>query len=852
MKISNNQTILFYFFWMVALSSLYVVVLELSTESSSTSAVILNFSLLKLLELVILFLLSLSLICFATVFQISPSFRLNVLSFFSKQKKFQSLLLYLSISTLIGSLGIITVFEPPILLIKSQTFFQWLTFVSGITSLLLLRNASHAIIQKYRDNHKIFSITFLLAIIIWVIFFVIINNNQASEPGQPTITVIWSQGLVAVWVMLTSEFLKSYINCQKIVSNWISFLVIFSLFLIAGYFWTNIPFRGSYDSVGPFTPGIEWFPHSDSIRFDAAAQTIFIGEGINYRNYVDNPLMVNYVAFLHFLKGGLFSEITSLQVWIFALIPPLVFITGKKLFGFSAGLGGAILYIFRANNILLNTNNHGLSSPKILLSEGILEPLLILFVLVFLYWIQTKANNTKLLIILGGLFGLTALVRANVWYILPTLILMIIFLSSGKKWSRLIECLIIIAAVTCTLLPWMWRSVKTINTPFFMYYKLQANSIYQERSQLINSSISDDSKIRNVSYISNIKIEKHLEPSLIDNKTVDFLIRIAENTFYNFANSTLILPFESQNIATYSGVIFPNLLLIDWSRLESATKYISVFSLICVLATFSVGTTYTLKKNLSGGFPIAVYFAYVTASATAMTRGSRYTQPVEWIFLLMFSGGCSLLFQSFFSNFRQNNEKKFVTIGDVLKNTNFKLIPEKVQKYLLNLGIFVILLISIFLILPDYFGNTRYKNNNKEIFKQELINTFHLTNNNQNNEEIESILSSPNSNINKGRIIYSLPLNGSRIYDQVFFVERPYLQPDGNDMLALNIISTSGGEWIRINLLQQDWPKQSLVWTDALYLGCKQGKITQASYVVFFNEDGSKFLIQSNPKITCD
>jgi hypothetical protein len=51
---------------------------------------------------------------------------------------------------------------------------------------------------------------------------------------------------------------------------------------MSGFLWGSIKFHGSYNMVGPFKPGDEWYPHSDSTRFDVASQSILIGEGINF------------------------------------------------------------------------------------------------------------------------------------------------------------------------------------------------------------------------------------------------------------------------------------------------------------------------------------------------------------------------------------------------------------------------------------------------------------------------------------------------------------------------------------------------------------------------------------------
>lgn len=864
------------YLWMIALSTTVLFLYEVTNESSIKNRVFLSYSSIQLFLLIFLLITSLILIAVAwktpglNVLQekISKIFQCNNLKLVT--------IIYILFSGLIGSLILLLGDRSSSIFLKFQPILVWIFFVQIITIILILiffhfisnLNAHFRELFTKRESIQ-FLIVSVATLIVCILFFNPSSIPVTNIPNLPTVVVSFTQGLGVLWAILTIEFLCRIGIFKKINTHWISLVIFLGLFFCAGIVWNNISFNGHFFAIGPFGPDVAWFPHSDSVRFDLAAQSILIGEGLNFRQYSDNPLMVGFVTFLHYIQGGNYLAVVSLQTWFFSLIPGIIFLIGKNFFSHSAGVGGGILYILRVSNLLLTSRDNGMANPKILLSDGLVELVLILMILAFVYWCKTKSKKNQNLILIGGLFGLSTLVRANVWLILPVLIVTIFFFSLPNFRTGLFRCFIVFSAVIIAILPWMWRSQNTIGTPFYMLYKFQ-HSIYEERYQQYdihnsenqdllqnsNNNLQQENQNFNPEEKNDLnktnfsdQMDKSFSSSV--GKYLDLLKFSYANTIYSLGNSILILPQNPGRIGVYNTVIFPELFLIEFNNTENSQKIIEFLSLLLVLIPFAIGIVKIIPKNNGFAFILSVYFAYIIASALALTRGSRYSQPVEWIFLLLLAGGMALIGKTFFSLF------------DPIKSTNINLgtsshedrIDEnfdKIKSLLIHISIFVTYSFSIFLILPDYLRKPIFPPNDRNVLAQELFEIIQKSPKfYENLFEINTFFDSKEAEIQKGRVIYSLPLVGAENYEHSFFFENPYLKPDGYDMLALYIISTSGGEWVKINLQHQDWPNQSLVWKEALYLGCKQGKATQLSNLVIVNDDGSKNSYQSDPKIFC-
>jgi hypothetical protein len=811
------------YLWFATICMSVVFFYEIQNSSSSGSFLLGTFSKLKITQLAMIFISFIFLGIFSLIFQTSK--KISNLLVDQHNNYLHPLIQYISISTVALCIGLITIRNPSIVILKMQSLIIYCLVVFSI--LFAIELNFH--LSSSNPKKNFLTITYVLVLLLSCI---VLSWYYIKQPNFDTFRfstdyLTWHQGIFIFWFVFTIKFFTSLNFFRNKSLSYIFPIVCFILFISSGILWNKIEFFGSYNMVGPFKPGAEWFPHSDSTRFDEAAQSILIGEGINFHRYVDNPLMVFYMAVLHFIGGGLFTKIMSLQVWLFSIIPVLLFVVGKRISGFTCGIACALLYIFRVDNILVNTKNSGLYSPKIFLSEGLLEPILILLVLsVLIYFSKTDNNRYVYIAIMGGLFSLSSLVRANVWLILPLLFFIIFYFSKGSIKQKIYFLATLIISISIFLAPWMYRSYKTIGTPYFMLFKFQ-NSIIKERYGF-DETKNNPTIIEEISKPGINQVEQNSTNSVINAKdpysqdTMQFFskyISLAEKMLENFINNI-----------TNSMKIFPNLS----SQLRPFSLGI-ICSYIISIGIFLFGLVTLFKSKENSFLFIGIYLAYITASSAALTSGIRYSQPVEWIFLLIFSIGISN-FSKFLLLSPENDIKPSEYNNSLLTNntTISNLCVRLPYTALLMIG-----LISFLIISPELFSNSGNNNESKNLLIKEKFSS---------GNEHDGCSNKPFCNIyGSGRVIYELPLKGMKVYDHVFFEEKPYLLPDDYDILVLYVISPSGGKWLRFNMLQEEWPKESIVWKDVVYAGNENGKAIQVYKLLILDKDESS-LYFSNPK----
>jgi len=793
-------------------SMLLLFIFEITNSSFIMNLIEGKLSILKIIQISIFFCLTISLGFTSFSYKRIPLVIINFLKL--RSQLIHQLLIYGSFQIILLCNLLIPSINPSAIIIRSRSFLVWLFTLSLIV--FWIESSHYSLVRK---KEKIVITSFLILDVLLLGYFFFFPNSIIFRTSSDYLT--WNQGIFIFWLIFSLEFLMKFFRL-KIEKHFFLILVCIFLYVMSGFLWGSIKFHGSYNMVGPFKPGDEWYPHSDSTRFDVASQSILIGEGINFHNYSDNPLMVFHMFFLHLLGGGSFNNLANIQVWIYSLIPIVLFFIGLKTSGFPCGLASSLFYIFRVCNFLSNTRNTGYVSPKIFLSEGLLEPIIMLIVLCLITLFSQKKNITRLVILLGGLFSLSALVRANVWFFLPLILILFFWISEWTKKIKLVNSAVFILSICIFLTPWMYRSSVTINTPFFFLYKYQ-HSILEERYDQQDDQINQYNLEKKFTYGNPLSVNKksHSANDLFSLtfeliSKINILQNILLNLIKNIWSSIRVIPNLSFQLSNWSfGIIISYLisgiiLLIGFTSLYKSPNFFFSF--------------------------LGVYFSYILASSFALTSGNRYSQPVEWIILIIYSMGINDIARISFN--KLPIVKKKINNEGADKNFN-----ELFKKNLLNFSILIILFLSIFVLLMDYYpkGQNVLMPKLDENKKDNIVNELCKKNS-------KGII--PAKIEGSGKIIYALSLRGDQIYDHEMFTEKPYLRPDEYDMLALFIINSDGGRWIRINMLQQDWPKESLVWKDIFYSGCENEKIVNVAYGIIYNKNNIYDLFKSNPKVT--
>ena len=144
-----------------------------------------------------------------------------------------------------------------------------------------------------------------------------------------------------------------------------------------------------------------------------------IGQGLNNGDYIDNPFYVFAVMIFRVIGGQYYDRMIFYQILVLALIPVIYFLIGKIYHSQYLGILLAVLTIIREKNIIFYSADTWMSPVKALLTEPFITLLLAGFCLFMIKWLKDPSAHPRNLVLAGGLFGLSTLVRTNPWFLLP-------------------------------------------------------------------------------------------------------------------------------------------------------------------------------------------------------------------------------------------------------------------------------------------------------------------------------------------------------------------------------------------------------------------------------------------------
>jgi 4-amino-4-deoxy-L-arabinose transferase-like glycosyltransferase len=161
------------------------------------------------------------------------------------------------------------------------------------------------------------------------------------------------------------------------------------------------------------------------------------------------PLYTFLVAFVYFFSNFNSLAVIFMQIIIFSLLCAVVFITGKKIFGFKAGFLAAICVMFHPGILFYTLRyEHSLILDSFMMALSTLTMLML----------YDKPASLRRLILSGTVLGLSFLSRGTILILLPIFILWIIFVfnQSLKKRLKIAFCFTLISFAT--ILPWTIRN----------------------------------------------------------------------------------------------------------------------------------------------------------------------------------------------------------------------------------------------------------------------------------------------------------------------------------------------------------------------------------------------------------
>jgi hypothetical protein len=547
-------------------------------------------------------------------------------------------------------------------------------------------------IKDERDNQRFILIPALLILGLFLIVWgwmawsgmgIFPDITFWNDPGVPILIVqVYLAITAAAVIYFVERGLKKKNRSFSPKMDWGLCILIF---LAAATLWNLTPQKYTVFAPGPFPPNDEFYPHSDAEVYDLSAQNALVGGGFNTAvGCADKGLYITFLTWLNLFAGQNQSRVTFLQVTAYAILPVLIYLIGKRINNRSLGMIAASLSIFKESNAISSASFISTSMSKMLMTEVPTAILIALFILVLISWIKNDGRKLYLAGALGGVIGLSTMLRLNTYIFVPFTLLVFGWVLF-KKWKWLwVSITLFFLVFFASILPWVIRNNMNCpgSQPFSYVLGPLQGVILNQRYQLPTATPNPSNEPATPQPTATLEAtpgktageivgnQATPVPSGYKNdqlKNVNSPIKPAGLVFmdkwwaqlgnagdkvkfisahfsHNLLTSVLILPLDLfhddlEHIANPVGSFWAD----NWN---GQIAVLPGLFLIFNLAIIAMGCAAAWKRwKFAGIVPAIVFLGYCLALGIARTSGGRYIVPVDWILYLYYGGGIVLIIQ---------------------------------------------------------------------------------------------------------------------------------------------------------------------------------------------------------------
>ena len=531
----------------------------------------------------------------------------------------------------------------PLLLWIELIIFQSYIFVKLVLNEINIKEN----FIKDRSNSTIIRVLFFIVLIgaglfeLLRIFTPGVTSNQLLfPPGAP----LSSLQLFLAWLLFVVIYLLEQKNGDAFhkKTRWvfIAFLIIWlSTFLI----WNAVPLTCTDDRPGPYLPNNQCYPTINDAVYTIGSHYTALGQGIYNHWQTDKPLYMFFLAIGQWISGPRIDQYLVFQVAILALIPALLFLAGKRFFGYAGGIFLAILaMLFGMNEIrlyqMVGSVNAKLENPELLTAL-----LLILFCFAVFKWFN-QPNKPIWAALSGGVLGLSSLVRVNPIFIAPVLLLVVGITGFKKRNSLFMEIFVFIVAFLLVFSPMILTAQDSMGNN---YYLAKIQNVISERYSDTNlGSVQPSQQATQPISTQSLSPTDGNQNGLVypppevippTNNGSSILIHLLNNEY----SALVILPTTMSFLSINDQVKQPiwNFKYSDpiWNA-DLSLENIFVLFLNFIVIVLGVYVSYN-KFGVAGFSALLIQFGYDLGNAISKTSGGRYLEPVNWVTLLYFSIG---------------------------------------------------------------------------------------------------------------------------------------------------------------------------------------------------------------------
>ncbi|MFH1225823.1 MAG: glycosyltransferase family 39 protein [bacterium] len=314
-------------------------------------------------------------------------------------------------------------------------------------------------------------------------------------------------------------------------------------------------------------------PFTDSRAYDQIAMNLLAGQG--YLQVADHnpqtdlgiitvgPGYQFFLAGVYVIFGHHWSVVWVIQALLHILSGWAIFLTARRLFsqsGEKIGLIAAILFLFQIDLI---------EGTGMLLTEPLFIFLSILTVYLAIKFFQSP--NGKNMIFLGLVSGLAILTRPTILFLLPAIVLFLIFWRKISLSRRLVYIFLIIIIPTLMIAPWTYRNFQVydsfILTTGAGSYNLWVGNHYGANGELeaatpemidylINRGVVASSEKGQAEFLNFIKVYPGEYVKLLLVKASKYFSLVRPTGWWSHLRGTIFLPITLGWSALFSALLF--------------------------------------------------------------------------------------------------------------------------------------------------------------------------------------------------------------------------------------------------------------------------------------------------------
>ena len=723
----------------------------------------------------------------------------------------------------------------------------WLTIATAVTMLILLIERKQESVRSIILENKTALWVGLVVLAILAMTGVLIvltgigvryREDYWYGPGVPVLglQILFSivVGIFVMWLESRREIKYSF----KLEA-----LICIALWIITAWLWAREPLRPNY--FMPDTADNIIYPFSDSATFDIGSQFALIGQGIFNGQYFDRALYSAFLTYLHALAGQNTEQLMTAQAIIYAVFPVIVYLLGREIHSRALGVSAAFMIMLRGVNAIAAATWIDLAGPKTMLTDFPTAIGIALIIFFFLKWLK-EPLKTHFAVWAGGMLGLTLMLRTHVLMLLPFLIIYML-ISVRPRWKYwMIGSLLLIFGMVSATLPWDIRN-RSNGTPMFYVYYSRIQEILRARYGIeedtfippTSAMISEVSGFRPAD-IRGIRQRtvNPLQTGLCEGRVCEF----ANHYFHNLVTSVLFLP---------TSFVFDDL----WNTVKENTPYWKqdwtgagfgvpeglLLTLNLAFISLGIGTAWQRNKFI-GLLPAVIFLAYILSNSLAFTSGGRYITPVDWIICIYYVLG---LMQIVILGSRLAGVISPFGIWQASIETEFHALPA--AQYLKTLKtLAVVFMIGALIPIAEMPFERRFQINSRDATLAMLEQQGSLNYANLTRDDLSDFLADPQARLIIGRILYPRYYYGGEGEPKRDY---PYLSLDYSRLAFITIGPYDTG--LENVVIPGEKPKFPLHAEDAVIIGCKNDLFLDALAVFILREPELVYLRSPQPALQC-